>query len=55
MLGRPKVADNVRKFVLDARSDGFSIRKIAEIAGVSVGTVHRIIKDTAEPAQNFRN
>ena len=46
-LGRPKVAPRVRQSILDARTKGQSIRKIAEKAGVSVGTVHGIIKDAA--------
>ena len=46
-LGRPNVADGVRKAVLRAREEGQSIRKIAELTGVSVGTVHGIIKEAA--------
>jgi DNA invertase Pin-like site-specific DNA recombinase len=46
-LGRPKVATKVRQSILDARSDGRSIRKIATEVGVSVGTVHGVIKEAA--------
>ena len=43
-LGRPNVADAVRDQVLAAKRDGLSVRRIAEEAGVSVGTAKRIIK-----------
>ncbi len=46
-LGRPKLKPDVRQTILDARSDGLSIRKIAEEAGVSIGTVHGVIKKAA--------
>jgi DNA invertase Pin-like site-specific DNA recombinase len=46
-LGRPKVAHKVRQTILDARSDGLSIRNIAKEVGVSVGTVHGVIKAAA--------
>ena len=43
-LGRPNVANGVRDQVLAAKRDGLSIRRIAQVAGVSVGTAHGIIK-----------
>ena len=44
-LGRPVVAnERLRSEVLDARESGLSVRQIAKQAGVSVGTVHGIIK-----------
>ena len=46
-LGRPKVATKVRQSILAARSDGRSIRNIATEVGVSVGTVHGVIKEAA--------
>jgi len=46
-LGRPTVSDHVRHKVLTARTDGVSLRKIAEQAGVSLGTVHGIVKNAA--------
>ena len=45
-LGRPTIKDNARQRVLDGRAAGLSLRKIAATAGVSVGTVHNILKDT---------
>jgi len=47
ILGRPNVADGVRDQVLAAKQDGLSVRKIALETGVSVGTVHGIIKSAA--------
>ncbi len=46
-LGRPNVADAVRDQVLAAKRDGLSVRRIAQEAGVSVGTAHGIIKAAA--------
>jgi DNA invertase Pin-like site-specific DNA recombinase len=46
-LGRPKVASKVRQSILGARSKGRSIRNIATEVGVSVGTVHGVIKEAA--------
>ena len=46
-LGRPNVADSVRDQVLAAMRDGLSVRKIAQEAGVSVGTAHGINKAAA--------
>jgi DNA invertase Pin-like site-specific DNA recombinase len=46
-LGRPKVGTKVRQNILAARSNGNSIRSIATEVGVSVGTVHGVIKEAA--------
>jgi DNA invertase Pin-like site-specific DNA recombinase len=46
-LGRPRVAAKVRQTILDARLGGLSIRNIAKEVGVSVGTVHGVIKEAA--------
>lgn len=46
-LGRPSVTANVRDKVLAAREKGISLRKIATNVGVSVGTVHGILKEIA--------
>ena len=43
-LGRPSIPDKTRKRVLKAKEKGLSLRKIAAEAGVSVGTVHNVIK-----------
>jgi DNA invertase Pin-like site-specific DNA recombinase len=49
-LGRPNVADGVRDQVLAAKENGLSVRRIAQEARVSVGTVHGIIKSAAWPS-----
>lgn len=46
-LGRPNIANAVRDQVLTASKDGLSVRRIASDTGVSVGTVHGIIKAAA--------
>ena len=47
-LGRPMVvSDDIKASVLKAKGEGLSIRKIAKTTGVSVGTVHGILKDAA--------
>jgi DNA invertase Pin-like site-specific DNA recombinase len=47
-LGRPMiVSEGVRASVVKARNEGLSMRKIAEVEGVSVGTVYGILKDAA--------
>ena len=43
-LGRCKLADKVRQAVLQARSEGASMRTIAKNVGVSTGTVNVILK-----------
>ncbi|MBL6948321.1 MAG: recombinase family protein [Rhodospirillales bacterium] len=43
-LGRPSTSDQTRKRVLKAKGKGLSLRKIAAEVGVSLGTVHNIIK-----------
>jgi len=43
-LGRPAIKPKTRQAVLDGRVAGLSLRKIAASAGVSVGTVHNILK-----------
>lgn len=43
-LGRPGISPQVRNKVLAAREQGVSLRKIAANVGVSLGTVHGIIK-----------
>ena len=43
-LGRPSIPDQTRKRVLKAKEKGLSLRKIAAEAGVSVGTVHNVVK-----------
>jgi len=43
-LGRPSISIQTRKRVLKASEKGLSLRKIAAEAGVSVGTVHNVIK-----------
>ena len=42
-LGRPPLAAQVRKQILDAKERGLSVRKIAEETGVSVGGVHKVL------------
>ena len=46
-LGRPPVPENTKEQVLEAHSAGMSLRKIAREIGVSVGTVHNLLKDAA--------
>ena len=46
-LGRPPVPANTKEQVLEAHSAGMSLRKIAREIGVSVGTVHNLLKDAA--------
>ncbi len=43
-IGRPVVPARTRQVVLDGNAAGLSLRKIAASAGVSVGTVHNILK-----------
>jgi len=43
-LGRPTVPAKTKQRVLDGKAAGLSLRKIAADAGVSVGTVHNILK-----------
>lgn len=42
-LGRPRVSEDAKKLLQEAKDKGLSIRKAADYAGVSVGTAHRII------------
>lgn len=46
-LGRPKMSDSVREDVLKSHAEGLSIRKIADKHKVSVGGVHKLLKETA--------
>ena len=46
-LGRPRVSEAVQERVLAARSEGLSVRKIADACSLSVGKVHAIIKKAA--------
>ena len=43
-LGRPTIKPMTRQAILDGKAAGLSLRKIAASAGVSVGTVHNILK-----------
>ena len=54
VLGRPNVADGVRDQVLIAKQEGLSVRRIAQEVGVSVGTVHGIIKSAARTSAALR-
>jgi DNA invertase Pin-like site-specific DNA recombinase len=42
-LGRKPVARNLIRKITDARAEGLSVRAIAKKAGVSIGTVHRVL------------
>tara|TARA_R110001583_G_scaffold195464_2_gene373954 strand:+ start:1025 stop:1627 length:603 start_codon:yes stop_codon:yes gene_type:complete len=42
-LGRPEIDNRKRSEVLKARNTGFSVRKISQQVGLSVGAVHKII------------
>jgi len=46
-LGRPAISEHIQDKVLTARRDGVSLRKIAGQVGVSLGTVHGIVKNAA--------
>ncbi|WNK01070.1 recombinase family protein [Thalassospiraceae bacterium LMO-JJ14] len=46
-LGRPALSDDLRNQILTAREAGRSLRSIAKQAGVSLGTVHGIVKSAA--------
>jgi DNA invertase Pin-like site-specific DNA recombinase len=46
-LGRPRKSDTAKAAIIEAKSQGLSIRKIAEQVGVSVGTVHSVLKVAA--------
>jgi DNA invertase Pin-like site-specific DNA recombinase len=46
-LGRPKVAENVEKAVLAARTMGTGKRKIAKQLGIGVSTVNRILAEAS--------
>ena len=43
-LGRPPKANPKSTAVLEAKAEGLSIRAIASRHGLSVGTVHKIVK-----------
>ena len=43
-IGRPAISKKSRQAVIDGKSAGLSLRKIANATGVSVGTVHNILK-----------
>ena len=43
-LGRPTITAKARRAVLVGNAEGLSLRKIAAKAGVSVGTVHNVLK-----------
>lgn len=47
VLGRPTIKAKTRQAVLDGKAEGLSFRKIAAKAGVSVGTVHNIVRQAA--------
>ncbi len=47
VIGRPKVNGQVEKKVLELRSGGMGIKRIAKKAGVAVGTVYRILEKAA--------
>jgi DNA invertase Pin-like site-specific DNA recombinase len=42
--GRPSVKPLVRKKIKEAKAEGLSLRAVAEKCGVSVGTVHNVLK-----------
>lgn len=44
-LGRKPVSNDKKEAVLAAKANGYSIRKIAEQVGLSVGKVHGIIRE----------
>ncbi|WP_417789022.1 recombinase family protein [Terasakiella pusilla] len=44
-LGRPKVTEEKEQAIIDLRSQGKGIRKIASEIGVGVGTVQRVVKE----------
>ena len=47
-LGRPSVVSpEVRRQVIEARQSGMSLRKIASVVGVSVGTVHGLLSEAS--------
>lgn len=46
-LGRPTISEDIQDKVLAARREGISLRKIAGQVGVSLGTVHGIVKSAA--------
>ena len=43
-LGRPKTNKMIRERIFEGKKSGLSLRKIAAEVGVSVGTVHNIVK-----------
>lgn len=43
VLGRPRVADDVRRAALARRAEGLSIKRIAAELRVGAGTVHKIV------------
>ena len=43
-LGRPSISDKSRNRILKAKGKGLSLRMIASEVGVSLGTVHNVIK-----------
>jgi len=49
---RPKVEKEIEEEVIRLRSQGISMRTIATMKGVSVGTVHRICKDNEHLIKN---
>ncbi len=40
-----KITDNVRSKIIELRSKGYTITRIAGELGVSIGSVHRVLKE----------
>ena len=40
-----KITDDVKKMIIDLRREGGTIISIAEKTGVSIGSVHRVLKE----------
>lgn len=45
--GRPRLYDDKLYQVKDLHSNGYTIREIAEMVGISRATVHRMVRRTA--------
>jgi DNA invertase Pin-like site-specific DNA recombinase len=51
-LGPPtKISPDLRVQVLEKRQLGYAMQKIAELTGLSVGSVHRIVKDSQQTSE----
>ncbi|MDR8020489.1 recombinase family protein [Nesterenkonia aerolata] len=49
--GRPRVVDQDKRRVILARhEDGESVRMIARVTGLSVGTVHKVVSENGTPS-----